>query len=415
MMKINPQHHHAQGHNTLILTIIVMVSAILGYIIISMNSKLHSDEVFHANQIWLFYEGQNSLVGNITVPPTYHFVIGKIVQLTGGYHDNLLRLISLCIALLTIPLVYFTAKYYDNISAWEKTLQVYFTPLIFPYFFLLYTDIWSLCSIVATMLLALHRHFIWAGLVGGLAIVIRQDNIAWVGLIYLFICFEFINHFNKANAARLILNALTKGAIFNVVFIGFLVFVYINGGVAIGDADSHKLSSFNLSNLHVFLICCWALFLPTHINQIPNILPLLRKPIAIFLLTLGFFIYVGTLKNIHPYNTLMHEYFLHNGLVYLLTEFPAIKVASYFLAAWAFLSLMTIDLPDWRWRWVIMLSPVAAICHPLIEPRYYIPAFFLIHVLRKKTHQKFEFLTLSVYVLICAYFMYGITKEAFFL
>lgn len=414
MMTIKSQSN-TQGKNTIILALIVIIGAIFGYIVVSISSKLHSDEVFHANQIWLFYEGQNTLLGNITVPPTYHFIIGKIVQFTGGYHDNLLRFISLSIALLTIPMIYFTAKYYDNKNAWEKTLQVYFTPLIFPYFFLLYTDIWSLCCIAAAMLLALHRHFIWSGLVGGLAIVIRQDNIAWIGLIYLFICFEFINKIDRENVTRLMVNALTKGAMFNLIFIGFLVFIYINGGVAIGDADSHKISSFNISNLHVFLICCWAIFLPTHIGQIPKIRSLLQKPAVIFLLTIGFFTYIGTLKNPHPYNNLMPDYFLHNGLIHLLTDFPAIKAFSYVLAAWTFLSLITLDLPDWRWRWVILLSPIAAICHPLIEPRYYIPAFFLIHVLRKKTHPTIEFFTLSLYVVISAYLLHGITKEVFFL
>lgn len=404
----------AHSHLT-ILTLVVFIAALFGYIIISMNVTLHADEGFHAGQIWLFYEGEDRLAGNITVPPTYHYLIGKIVKFTGGYHDNLLRFISLSIGLLSIPIIYFAARFYSGANAWEKTLYVFFTPLIFPYFFVLYTDIWSLGAIALSTLLALQRRFYLAGLAGGLAILIRQDNIAWIGLIYLYVCFESVNEITKANVVRLIRNALTKGAIFNLIFLAFLAFVYVNGGVAIGDAEAHKISSFNLSNFHVFLICCWVLFLPLHIQQIPIILPLIRKPLVIVGLLISFVVYIGTLKNTHSYNQIMYDYFVHNGLVHLLTDFALIKVLSFFLAAWTMLSLITMPLPDPRWRWLIVVAPLAAISHPLIEPRYYIPAFFLIHILRPRLSSATEFFYLSLYVLCSVYILYGTTKDMIFL
>lgn len=408
-------HFHTQHNNTILLTLLVLVGAAFGYLIISLNSNLHSDEVFHANQIWLFFDGQDRLLGNITVPPTYHYIIGRIVQLTGGYHDNLLRLISLSIALSLIPISYWLAKHYHGAAAWEKPLHIFFTPLIFPYFFLLYTDLWSLCCVAMTLLLTLHRRFFLAGFVGGLSLLIRQDNIAWIGLIYLYICFESVNNINRESALRFALNALTKGSTFNLVFIGFIVFVYLNKGIAIGDADSHKISSFNISNLHVFLICCWFLFFPMHLAQLPKIIALLKKPVILALIFVGFFIYAGTLKNPHPYNELLPEYFIHNGLMHLLTQYPLLKACSYLIAIWALMSLITFELPDWRWRAIILLAPVVAACHPLVEPRYYIPAFFLIHLLRKNTHSATEKIMLSIYVMTCSYIIYGITKGDFFL
>jgi alpha-1,2-glucosyltransferase len=405
----------AFSSHTAVLALIVLIAAIFGYTIITMNVSLHADEGFHAGQIWLFYSGEDRLAGNITVPPTYHYIIGKIVKFTGGYHDNLLRLISLCIALLSIPVIYHAAKFYNSTNAWEKTLHIYFTPFIFPYFFVLYTDIWSLFAIASSMLLALNRRFYWAGLAGGVAVLVRQDNIAWVGLIYLYVCFEFVNEINKTNAICFARNALTKGAIFNLIFLGFLAFVYINGGVAIGDADAHKISAFNFSNLHVFLICCWLLFLPFHISQIPTILPLLRKPAVIISLLVGFVIYVGTLKNTHSYNRIMYDYFVHNAIIHLLTDYALIKILSFFLAAWTILSFINMPLPDWRWRVLILVAPLAAISHPLIEPRYYIPAFFIIHILRPRLSSGVEFFTLSLYIISSAYILYGTTLEKLFL
>lgn len=401
--------------NTWLFALIILVAAAIGHIGIRMNANLHADEGFHAGQIWLFYDGKNELAGNITVPPTYHFVIGKIVKFTGGYHDNLLRLISLVIGLLSVPAIFLAARFYNPSEAWLRTLQVYFTPLIFPYFFVLYTDIWSLGFVALTFMLTLQRKYVAAGLAGGGAILIRQDNVAWVGMAYLYMCFESINKLDRATIGHMLTNALLKGLTFNLVFVGFLIFVYLNGGVAIGDAAAHPISAFNPSNIHVFLICCWLLFLPLHIMQIPKILPLLRNQLVVLGLIAGLFIYLATLKNTHSYNQILYSYFIHNGLVHLLTDYPAIKVISYFLAAWTLLSFFTMELPDRRWYWLLLVIPFATISHPLIEARYYIPAFFLIHILRPRLPYNIEILMLMFYIAISAFFLYGTTTDLIFL
>lgn len=414
-MNENIEYTKKSNKNSTALALIVLVGAIFGYIIISMNSKLHADEKFHAVQIWMLYESQGRLAGNITVPPTYHYAIAKITQLVGVYHDNLLRLISLLVGLLAVPAIYHIAKHYNPVNAWEKTLSIYFAPLIFPYFFVIYTDIWSLAAIATTILLALQRHFFWAGITGAIAIIIRQDNAAWVGLTYLYICFDAIKHFNKESLIRFILNALTKGAVFNMVFIAFLAFIYINGGVAIGDANAHKISSFNIANLHIFLISCWALFLPLHIQQLPRIISLLKKPIILLIIFIAFISYVATLKNVHPYNNMMYDYFIHNAFIRWLAENPLIKSLSFIPAAWAFLSLATMPIPDWRWRLLLPVAILAAISHPLIETRYYIPAFFLIHILRPSASRQVEAAVIILYAACSSYILYGITTNKFFL
>lgn len=412
------QNHYQFAYNRIngwLLTLIVLIATALGHIAIHLNVNLHADEAFHAGQIWLFYDGRNELAGNITVPPTYHFIVGKIIQFTGHYHDNLLRLISLSIGILAVPVAYLVARFYHSEEAWIRTLQIYFTPLIFPYFFVLYTDIWSLLFVALTFLLVLYNRPFSAGFAGFAAVLIRQDNVAWIGLAYIFLCLESVYKLDRANIQRLIMNALGKGVIFNLLFISFLIFVYLNGGVAIGDAAAHEISAFNPSNIHVFLICCWLLFIPLHFAQLPKIRQLLHNPFVVFALVLGFFVYIATLKNTHGYNQIMYDYFVHNGLIHLLTDFPVIKVVSYIFAAWTLLSLWTMELPDRRWRWLIPVALLAALGHPLIEPRYYIPAFFLIHILRPRLSHNTEMGLLMFYILISAYLLYGTTTEQLFL
>lgn len=398
-----------------LLILITLISACFGYICISLNVKLHADEAFHGGQIWLFYDNQNRLAGNITVPPTYHYVIAKLSQLVGFYADNLSRGLTLLVGLLAVPFFYLSARKYFPDQAVLRSIQILFFPLIFPYFFVIYTDIWSLLAIAIAFACAVNRHFVLSGLACLLALFIRQDNIAWVGIIYLFICFENIKTLDKQNLMLLIRNTLTKAMLFNLIFIAFLIFIYVNKGVAIGDAGAHKLSSFNLTNLHIYLLYSWILFLPLHIYQLPSIWSIVKKPITAPFLIAGFLLYIATIDNSHPYNRIMYDYFIHNLVIHLIDDYPLIKVISFIPVTWTILSFVTLKLPEQRWKWFIWLAPIAAIIHPLIEPRYYIPAFFMLHVLRPRLPLGHELFMLFFYIFTSAAILYGTARELIFL
>lgn len=398
-----------------LLILITLISACFGYICISLNVKLHADEAFHGGQIWLFYDNQNRLAGNITVPPTYHFIIAKISQVIGQYADNLSRAYTLLIGLIAVPFFYWSVRKYYADQATLRSIQILLLPLIFPYFFVIYTDIWSLLAVAIAFGCAVYGRYHLSAIACIAALLLRQDNIAWVGIIYLYILFENINAADKANLSRIVRNNFTKTIIFNFIFIAFLAFIYVNKGVAIGDAGAHKLSSFNLTNLHIYLLYCWVLFLPLHIHQLPKVWALINRPIAIPFLIAGFLFYISTIENSHPYNRIMYDYFVHNLAVHLISDFPWVKVISFVPAAWTLLSFATMPLPDNRWRWFIWLAPVAAIIHPLIEPRYYIPAFFILHVIRPTLSTRGEWFLLFFYLFTSAAILYGTAKELIFL
>ena len=395
--------------------VVVLIGATFGYALSCILGGPASDENFHANQIWHYYNGGNEFSDAITVPPTYHYVMALIVRQFGFYSDYLLRFINLIVSLCALPVFYSIAARYYPSAAGIRMLQLFFAPLIFPYFFLVYTDIWTLLAIAVTISYTLNRSYLLAGLASIIALTLRQDSVIWIGLAYLLISFEGVT-FTKPLPYRLFFyNAFVRGLPIVAIFILFIAFLIYNGGVALGDKDFHDMGSFNISNVYVFLVCAWALFLPLNLYNLSKIIALLKQRKILLLLFTGFFLYMGTISNPHPYNNTLLTFFLHNGLIHIMATSIIGKILFFFPIAWMVMSLAVTEFPDKRFYWLFLIIPIAAIMHPMIEPRYYIPAFVFINLWRPSLPNAYEIATLCGYIVIATIVMYGTVTGMFFL
>lgn len=396
-------------------TLLILAGAAFGYALSCVLGGPSSDEGFHAPQIWHYYVGGTDHFDNITMPSTFHYVIGFVMRQIGYYHDYLLRLTNLLVALCILPIFYRAAVRYWPELATVRTLQLFFTPLIFPYFFLIYTDLWALLFIALCFHCALGRRYVWAGVAGFCAVMIRQDSIIWVALAYVLIAMEDIEWRRPLPIKAAFRNAFVHGAPLVLVGLLFIAFVIYNDGVAIGDTEAHQMLNFNISNLYVFLICAWALFLALCIQQLPNIIALKKKLWVWALVVAGFFFYMGTFDNPHGYNNTLFHFFMHNGLLYLMTEYVALRALLYIPIAWMALTLCVMPYPDRRCYWLLLFIPLAVISHPLVEPRYYFAGYLLINLWRPALNPAAETATLAAYIPLSAFIMYGTVTGWFFL
>jgi alpha-1,2-glucosyltransferase len=395
--------------------LLVLAGCLFGYALSCVLTGPVNDEQFHGAQIWHYYSGGDKHFSNITMFSTYHYIMGFIVNSIGYYHDYLLRFINLAVSLCLLPVFYLTALRYNPQLASVRTAQLFYAPLVFPYFFLIYTDIWALLFIALCFYFTIGKQYILAGVLGFCAIAIRQDSVIWVGLAYLLICFDGISLRRPLPYRELLRNAFVRGGPLALVFLLFIAFVIYNGGVAVGDVQAHQIQNFNISNLYVFLLCGWLLFLPLCIQQLPKIIALRKKPWVWALVVAGFFVYMTTLTNTHGYNRIMYDYFLHNGLLYLLTEYAVLRAMLYVPIAWMALTLCVMEYPDKRCYWLLLVIPLSAISHPLVEPRYYFPAYLLINLWRPAMSMTAEKTTLGIYMALAAFIMFGSVKGLFFL
>ncbi len=374
-----------------------------------------ADEGFHAHQVWHYYVGGNEPFDTITTPTFYHQIIASVMSLIGYYHDYLLRLVNLLVALCILPVFYRMVCHYQPVTAPARTAQLLFAPLIFPFYFLVYTDLWALLFIALCFYCVLENRPLLAGLLGGCAVLVRQDAIIWVGLAYLFLATEHMTFRRPLALKPVLYDALARGVVFLLVFIAFLAFVVINGGVAIGDSQQHALLRFNFSNLYGLLFCAWLLFLPLCIQQLPSIARALRRPWVWGLLVAGCALYLSFYTNAHGYNRTHYTFFAHNGWLHLLEEYLWLRALLFLPMAWMALTLAVMPYPDKRCYWLLVLAPLAVVAHPLVEPRYYFPAYLLINLWRPALSLGAELATLAAYIPLAAFVMYGTVTGLFFL
>src|SRR5262249_40152303 len=160
-----------------------------------------------------------------------------------------------------------------------RTVQWFFMPLLFPLYFLVYTDAWGLVAVLATQLCALRRRYGLAALAGLAGTLIRQGPIVWGGVAWLLALLTGFDPARWRDEWRGRLAAgLRRSWPLLVVMLLFVAFVLWNRGIAVGERERHALT-FNTTNIACFLLCAWLVFLPQNIAALPRIRGLLRRPI----------------------------------------------------------------------------------------------------------------------------------------
>ena len=66
-------------------------------------------------------------------------------------------------------------------------------------------------------------------------------------------------------------------------------------------------------------------------------------------------------------------------------------------------------------RWLFPIAVLSAVLHPLIEPRYYLPAMVLFQLWRPELDDRWEYASLIAGILLSAGLMFGIVTDRFFL
>jgi len=400
--------------------LIAFAGVVFGYALISVLPHEAADEGFHTPQIWEFYNHHYTLSDNLAMIPFYHYVMATVVRQIGVFDIDLIRFLSLAVSLLILPVFYSLTRLLRPQAAETRWLQFFFLPLLFPFFFLIYTDVWALLAILYAIVLALQRRYLLSATLGLIAVLLKQTNVLWLGFAFVLVLFEDPSLLStlKDNwllgIRTLVTKCLRHGWPYLVVFGLFGLFVYYNHGVAMGDRALQQ-AHFNPTNLYFFLICAWAVFLPSNLENLPAVFRLLRKPLVVAALVAGFFIYLGTYSNTHQYNQPGLSFYLRNRLLDVMTRSVTWRAVLYLPAAWMLLSLAAMRLPEKRYYWLYLFIPLSIVFLPLIEVRYYFSAFALLLAVQPACRPTTNFVTLSYYLCASSFLVYSIAMQRFFI
>jgi hypothetical protein len=391
----------------------------MGYWMITHLDVGIGDEDVHRFQITWFIQGRYDIFEHVTMLPLYHMVVASLAKLTGLTSLDGLRLVHLVFAAGAIPAFYLLCRATYPAEAASRTLQFLWLPLLFPLFFVTYTDLPALAFSLLMLERTLRRSYFWAGLFGLVAVAMRQPNIAWVAYALCLVSLQSLRGgWGDALSKDSLLEVAAKARYLLLVMLVFLVFVFYNGGVAVGDSQQHPLS-FNLSNLYFCLLVAWLLFLPFNIQQLGSIRHLLvahRWTWA--LLALAFLAYCFTYTATHKYNSPQLDFYRHNLWIHYTVDFTVGRVLAFIPMAWMALSFVTAANASGHRREMLLLAPFAALSFlpmPLIEPRYYIVALCLFLALRPPMSRVTTVVTFAYYITTSAWILYNISRQNFFL
>jgi alpha-1,2-glucosyltransferase len=389
-----------------LLTVVALIFAAALYVEL-IDPKTHGDEGFHYNQIIRILSGNWRVNPAISMLPTYHYLLavpGKLYARAGDL--PYIRFFAFCLNALSIIVFYQVAKSIELQSAQLRTIQYCFLPILFPFFFLIYTDLFSLAFVLASFHFAREERYGYAGTASFCAVATRQNNILWV-----LFCVMLILYREKS-----LIRSIKKAWVFVLLFVAYAIFLWLNHGVAIGRG--YQSLGVHTGNIFFMLLLFSILFVPLHIEKAPSIWKLLKEHKESWLLIpLFYLLYIGTFSPTHPDNRSTTEllFFLRNRLLFLMSSSFAWKSIFFLPIAYSVLSLIVIPLKERQFYWIYPASVLFVTPSWLIEQRYYLIPFSLFLLARKQERNCTEYLLLAFYVPVALFLFYGVASGLFFL
>lgn len=400
-----------------ILLSVVLLSAVAAFSILPKGTL--SDEGFHWHQLLEYFAGRFDTVGSLTMFPGFHRAVYGLSELFSLQEITEVRYASFVLAIPALLFFFLAIRHYDRDNSYPISLQLFLSPIIFPFFFLLYTDISSLALIMASVWLVTTRSYQMAALVMGVSLLFRQTNIVWLAMLWV-ISLVNMGFFSSALDnffvfIRRIPHYLLRTWLFAAFCLLFISFLYFNGGVAIGDAGNHQLGFFP-TQVFFLLFVSFFLFIPLHIVNFRKIINLIKsEPLLPFSGALLFAFYILTFDTNHGYNSPGMDFFLRNNLLEAIRTNFFTKLLTFIPIIITFFSLLVTPLRHKSLYWIYPFIVLSLLPIGLIEQRYFIVPIALFMVFRKPLSRNLEYLQATIYVPFTVYIFEGIAQYRFFL
>jgi len=383
-------------------------------LILFWHAPLKVDEQDHYPQTVSYVNGDYAKPYLISTLTTYHAVLAVISKVAGGITSiKFFRAINLLFALIAI---FIFGKICVNLKK-EMTevsmMQFAFFPIIFPYFFLVYTDILSLLMVLAAIYFLVRKKYQWSGLFSIFACAVRQDNIIWLGFFFIL---TYADEYGFKFRIKDLFQHLLKLWTFLAGLILFIIFVIINKGIAVGDKSMHPAFSFHLGNIYFFLFLFFFLFAALNISNFNKIVLLIKKrKLIIAGIVIFYLLFIFTFSNDHPFNYQWGDYYLRNAVLIFFTSSWIHKTVFFICAAYAILSLCVTEFRNKNFYLLYPFTFLFLIPSWLIEQRYYFIPFTLFLLFKKEDKKWVEWSTLALFVFASGLFYFVIRGNRYFL
>ncbi|CAN3374701.1 hypothetical protein DIURU_002318 [Diutina rugosa] len=238
--------------------VLVAAASVIAYYCHKKVDYLFIDEFFHIRQAQTYLSGNfKEWDDKITTPPGLYWLGYGFIKLF-NLKDSITnwRAVNLFGGLLVFPIVLW---FFPQRQWWIATIVG--QPLIYTYYFLFYTDVWSTIFVVAALVASMvptGPRLLLGGILGFISLWFRQTNILWVAFV-LSIALDYHARGKFGwNRLKPFLSGLlsVKVVPFYATFAAFAGFVWQNGGITLGDKSNHQVSFHSAQVLYCLLFIC---------------------------------------------------------------------------------------------------------------------------------------------------------------
>ena len=367
------------------------------------GAKPISDEIAHYVHINWFDHGKFQVAGDIlTVLPGYHAISAAILWATDLRTLAAARWLNALYGVLAIAAFHWMRRNDFGKSDAAATLQFALLPILFPYNFMVFTDVLSLAFVLAAGAATLRRRHAISGALMIVALCIRQTNVIWLPL-YAWLALLPDRGFTVPSP-RLLLARTWPYAIGICLFVAYW---FWNGSISFSKAQStmHPDLSIHVGNVYFTLFMC-ALLFPLHVltGLKPFAAEVRARPWLAALPLAGFALFWALFRVDHPFNQVAEPWMVHNHILLLAQSAWWWKAGFGLIAVTAACGLASTRLrPASAW----MLYPLTLIALGsswMVEHRYALVPIALWLVFRERKDEKIEKATTALWAVlaVCA-------------
>ncbi|WKX90655.1 hypothetical protein Q1695_009478 [Nippostrongylus brasiliensis] len=264
---LQTEHSELKG-DWLFAGLIALLHAVLVGTVYHYVPEPYMDEIFHIGQTRKYCAGNWSWDPMITTPPAL-YVLGMPFC---GFE----RYINSVLIALTFVGVCRLRRIFHQTSVHTSALVAVLFPVLLHSSVLFYTDLLSVCAVVWGFSL---QSPLLSSLTFGIAVLTRQTNIIWAGLSG---AVRLLDDFDASRPFSSVLHSLVRLFSFILLALSFIAFVFINGGIVLGDASAHH------PRLHLAQFLYLSLFSAVHawplaLSRLRALISKFIHPIAIAL------------------------------------------------------------------------------------------------------------------------------------
>lgn len=336
--------------------------------------------------------------------PGYFLTIGGLAYLFNIHFFEGFRLISVGFSFLSIILFALIARKVSSKDWKIKTMQYLFFPLIFPFFFLLYTDVLAICSLLLTYLYILKKKPLLSLIFASYSVFIRQDSLIWL---FFFSLLQFDRSILSKKQATSRKTIILNNLFFLIPAGSMLLFFLLHKSFFLsGDNSRHPLS-LHLGNIYLLLFLYFFFFFIQNLLNLPKTLKFLKLNYWWIAITLSTVILFFFFKVDHPWNSnLTRNYFLRNIILSFMTNSLQGQFFALVIICFSLLSLFNTSFIYRKYYLLYPFSFIFLSLHWLVDPRYLLVPFVLYILFKQEPYSAEQKITLMTFYFL-SLILYG--------